>query len=61
MEARQYRIMKWPYAPKGKYKLVATFGLGDVQTLGMFDKQGEARAKAKAHAEATGVKPIILT
>lgn len=57
MISKQYRIMRM-----GKrYMLVVTHGHLNVETLGYFDKQAQARAKAKEHAALTGVKAIILT
>lgn len=62
MESKQYRIHTLR-SGKGNpvYKLLVTHGFMDVETLGVFSKQAEAREKAKTHAERTGVKPIILT
>ena len=57
LPTKQNRIMR---AGK-RWQLVVTHGLLDVETLGYFDKQADARAKAKAHTERSGVKPVILT
>ena len=60
MQTKQYRIQRTPTVPP-RYTLMVTHGLLDVEILGRFAKQAEARAKAKAHAARDGVKPIILT
>jgi hypothetical protein len=59
----QYRIS--PSTPGSKqtaYKLQVTWGLLDVQTLGIFAKSTMARKFAKEHASQHGIaNPIILT
>ena len=58
---KQYRLMR--AGPTG-WRVLITHGLMDTEYLAggrVFGKQNEARAYAKAHAERTGVKGIILT
>ena len=58
---KQYRLMR--AGAKG-WRVLITHGFLDTEYLAggrVFDKQAEARAYAKAHAERTGVKGIILT
>jgi hypothetical protein len=58
MQTKQYRLMK----AAGGYRVLVTHGFMDTEYIGrLFAKQAEARQYAKAHAERTGVKPIILT
>ena len=61
METRQYRISRARRGPFHRWRLQVTYGLLDVETLGFFALQRDARAEAKAHAERMGWKSIILT
>jgi hypothetical protein len=61
MESKQYRISPIIYRQGKAYRLQVTHGFMDVETLGVFPKQAQAREHAKAHAKRTGVKAIILT
>jgi hypothetical protein len=60
MQTKQYRLVR-----RGAgWSVLVTHGLLDTEYIGggrVWAKQAEARAYAKAHAERTGVKPIILT
>ena len=61
MGTRQYRISRVGPGAAKRWRLQVTYGLLDVETLGFFALQRDARTKAKAHAERMGWKPIILT
>ena len=57
---KQYRLMRWA----GGWQVLITHEFLDTEYLAggrVFAKQAEARAYAKAHAERTGVRAIILT
>ena len=54
METRQYRISRFPPSTAKRWRLQVTYGLLDVETLGVFALQRDARAGAKVHAERMG-------
>jgi len=60
-DSKQYRISPVLGIVPKRYQLRVTYGLMNVETLGFFLKQAEARIAAKAHAARNGWTAIILT